>query len=550
MLPSLDPSQLSPWKKLQEQRAQWASRSLSALFAEDSQRSVKFSRQHGEILFDFAKNLWDEETLATLEALFEQCDLAEAKKQFFAGAAINATEKRAVMHPALRYFGDRPLYVNGENVMPAVEKVREQMSDFADLIISGNWKGFSGKTIKHIINIGIGGSDLGPQMVYEALRPYHNHLQCHFVSNVDGAHLAECLKPLDPAQCLFIVASKTFTTQETMTNAHSARAWFLRSEASESDIAKHFVAVSTNREKVIEFGIDPTNMFEFWDWVGGRYSVWSAIGLSLTCGLGYKNFEKFLKGAESMDRHFEQAPFRENIPSLMAALGLWYVNFWNAESEAIIPYAQNLQRFPAYFQQGNMESNGKSVNRAGQPLAYASGPIIWGEPGTNGQHAFFQLLHQGTRFIPVDFIGFAQSDYGLEDHQAKLLANLLAQSKALMQGKSREEVEQELAASGLDPAEIEALAPFKVFAGNRPSTTIIAKSLSPENLGALMAAYEHKIFVQGYIWNIYSFDQWGVELGKALASPLLMQLQQGESLAEEERDTKFLLDQIIVWQKD
>jgi len=529
MFSTVNPTNTNAWKDLEVHAKEIKELHLRKLFSEDPKRFEKFTLKHDKLLFDFSKNLVTEKTLNLLESLFKECKVTEAIASTLKGDAVNQTENRAVLHTALRNLGDQLIYVDGKEVNSDVLAVLEQMQDFADLVISGNWKGYSGKTVKHIVNIGIGGSDLGPQMVYEALKPYHNHLQCHFVSNVDGAHISETLKHLDPAQTLFIIASKTFSTQETMTNAHSAREWFLRSEASAEDIAKHFVAVSTNQEKVTEFGIDPTNMFGFWDWVGGRYSLWSAIGLSVACGLGYKNFEKLLRGAHAMDTHLAEAPFRENIPQIMAAIGIWNVNFLGAESEAIIPYDQNMHRFAAYFQQGNMESNGKNIDRSGQKVNYQTGPIIWGEPGTDGQHAFFQLLHQGTRFIPADFIAFARSHYNLGDHHVKLLANFLAQTEALMVGKTKDEVEAELKAAGKTSEEIAALGPFKVFEGNKPTTSIVGDILSPDNLGKLLAAYEHKILVQGIVWNIFSFDQWGVELGKQLASTILPILIDGNS---------------------
>lgn len=541
MFSTINPTNTNAWKDLEVHAKEIKELQMRKIFAEDEKRFEKFQLKHDKMLFDFSKNLITDKTLELLEALFIECKVSDAIASTLKGEAVNETEKRPVLHTALRNLGDKPTYVDGIEVNSGVLAVLEQMQDFSDLLISGNWKGYSGKTIKNIVNIGIGGSDLGPQMVYEALKPYHNHLQCYFVSNVDGAHISETLKNLDPAQTLFIIASKTFTTQETMTNAHSAREWFLRSEASEEDIAKHFVAVSTNKEKVTEFGIDPTNMFVFWDWVGGRYSLWSAIGLSIACGLGYKNFEKLLRGAHGMDTHLAEAPFRENIPQIMAAIGIWNVNFLGAESEAIIPYDQNMHRFAAYFQQGNMESNGKNVDRSGQKINYQSGPIIWGEPGTNGQHAFFQLLHQGTRLIPADFIAFARSHYDIGDHHVKLLANFLAQTEALMVGKTREEVESELRAAGKTSEEIAKLAPFKVFEGNKPTTSIVADILSPENLGKLLAAYEHKILIQGIVWNIYSFDQWGVELGKQLANTILPLLINGGN-TNKDSSTKGLIN--------
>lgn len=539
-----NPTSTSAWTKLEKLASDFQNRHLKELFTEDADRFERYTRKHGNLLFDFSKNLVDEEVLAALKELFSECGVSDGIKAMLEGEKINETENRAVLHTALRNFSDREVKVDGKAVNADVAKVLEQMQDFSDLIISGNWKGFSGKTIKNVVNIGIGGSDLGPLMVYEALKPYQNHLKCYFVSNVDGAHIHETLADLDPEQTLFIVASKTFTTQETMTNALSARAWFLRSEASEKDIAKHFVAVSTNREKVVEFGIDPTNMFGFWDWVGGRYSVWSAIGLSLACGLGYKNFEKFLQGAHEMDRHLAEAEFEENIPMLMAALGIWYVNFLGAESEAIIPYDQNMHRFAAYFQQGNMESNGKYVDRNGEAVNYNTGPIIWGEPGTNGQHAFFQLMHQGTRFIPADFIAFAESHYDLSDHHVKLLSNFLAQTEALMMGKDADAVEAEMRAAGASDERIAEIGPFRVFQGNRPTTSILGEKSTPENLGALIAVYEHKILIQGIVWNIFSFDQWGVELGKQLANTILPLLNGAKADVAKDGSTEGLIKYI------
>lgn len=549
MLPNKNPTTTKSWAKLKEHRASLEGTHLRDMFLNNPLRFDQFNLLLDDLLFDFSKNLITNKTISLLGSLFEECKVNDAVASMFGGEKINQTENRAVLHTALRNRSNQSVMADGEDVMPEINAVLERMHDFSDLLISGNWKGYTGKTIKHVVNIGIGGSDLGPLMVYESLKPYHNHIKCHYVSNVDGAHLAETLKELDPEQTLFIIASKTFTTQETMTNAQSARAWFLRSDASESDVAKHFVAVSTNRAKVEEFGIDPTNMFGFWEWVGGRYSLWSAIGLSLCCGLGFKNFEKLLKGAHRADEHFKTAPFSENIPMLMAALGIWYVNFWGAESEAIIPYAQNMHRFAAYFQQGNMESNGKNIDRNGQKVNYQTGPIIWGEPGTNGQHAFFQLLHQGTRFIPADFIAFAESNYETGDHHAKLLANFLAQTEALMKGKTREEVDTEMQKAGKSKAEIEKIAPYRVFEGNRPTTSIVGKQLTPEALGKLIALYEHKIFVQGVVWNIYSFDQWGVELGKQLAGNILPEVFAEKPIKSHDASTNGLLNYINSFQQ-
>jgi glucose-6-phosphate isomerase len=549
MLPKVDPTKTQSWQKLSQHYQTWENLHLRRLFEEDPQRFERFKSAAAGWQVDLSKNLMTTETQELLLALARECQLPEAMEAQRKGDPINETEQRAVLHTALRDRSNKAR-VEGQEVRPAVKEVLEQMHDFSDLLISGNWKGYSGKTIKNVVNIGIGGSDLGPAMVYEALKPYRNHLHCYFVSNVDGQHLQDTLQGLPPEQTLFIIASKTFTTQETMTNAHSARAWFLRhSDAKETDVAKHFVAVSTNEEKVKEFGINPSNMFGFWDWVGGRYSVWSAIGLSLCCGLGFKNFEKLLRGAEAMDHHFYEAELEENVPVQLALLGIWYVNFWGARSEAMVPYNQHLHRLAAYFQQGNMESNGKRINRAGTPVSYATGPVVWGEPGTNGQHAFFQLLHQGTPFIPVDFIGTAFSAQETGDHQAKLLANLLAQSEALMRGKTPEEAAAELQEEGYSPALVDHLAPHKAFPGNRPSTTLLTDKLSPERLGSLLALYEHKIFVQGIIWNIYSFDQWGVELGKQLAKPLLSELQ-GKALHDHDSSTAGLLQMLRQWRAE
>lgn len=548
MLPKINPTQTISWSKLQQHYQELSSTSLRDLFYQHPQAAERAQRWSFEVegfYFDFSKNFLTETTLDLLLQLAEECHLAEAMKDLQAGAKINETEQRAVLHHALRNLGESPVKTDGEDVMPAVRAVRAQMEAFAKKVISGSWQGYSGKAITDVVNIGIGGSDLGPQMVYEALKPYRQkHLRCHYVSNVDGAHLAETLENLNPETTLFIIASKTFTTQETMTNAHSAREWFMKVAGKEQAVARHFVAVSTNEAKVKEFGIDPANMFVFWEWVGGRYSLWSAIGLSLCIGLGPENFEELLAGAEAMDEHFFNANPAENMPVLMALLGIWQVNFWGAESEAIIPYSQNMLRFAAYFQQGNMESNGKSISRSGKAIDYGTGPIIWGEPGTNGQHAFFQLLHQGTHFIPCDFIAFAKSNYSAGDHHAKLLANFVAQTEALMVGKDAGTVREELTAQGLSEKEIEKLLPFKIFAGNRPTTTILGDKLTPKRLGSLIAAYEHKIFVQGVIWNIYSYDQWGVELGKQLAKKVLHELEDTNVKINHDPSTNQIIEKI------
>ena len=518
MLSKVNPTSTAAWQKLNEHHKGLKDTHLGEMFANNPDRFSQLSREFKNILWDFSKNLITEETLDLFEELFNECRLSEAIEAQFSGQYINETENRAVLHTALRNFSGRPVFVDGEDVMLAVKKELQKMKAFSEKLDYGEWRGMTGSEITDVVNIGIGGSDLGPAMVYEALKPFKRpHIRCHYVSNVDQAHLYETLDKLSPHTTLFIIASKSFTTDETMTNARTARRWFLRDDAAnEASIPKHFVAVSTNEEKVREFGIDPENMFVFWDWVGGRYSVWSSIGLSLCIGLGYEYFEVLLRGAHAMDEHFRTAAFKDNIPMLMAAIGIWYTNFWGAETEAIIPYQQNLSRFAAYFQQGNMESNGKSIDRSGKPVSYHTGPVVWGEPGTNGQHAFFQLLHQGTRLIPCDFIGFVNSRYPSLEHQLKLMANFFAQTEALMEGRSYKDVQENAKDSDLAHLQI----PYRVFEGNKPTTTILGHELEPFTLGALIAAYEQKIFTQGVIWNIYSFDQWGVELGKVLAKKI------------------------------
>lgn len=542
MLPKINPTQTTAWPGLKDHFNSIKGTALKDLFDADPDRFTRFSIEFGTILWDFSKNIVNAQTLDKFEKLFEECGLPEAISAQFEGKFINETEGRAVLHTALRNFSGQPVMVKGEDVMPAIKTELNKMEVFSERLKNGTWKGFSGKAITDIVNIGIGGSDLGPVMMYEALKPFHlPNLKCHFVSNVDEAHINETLKGLNSESTLFIIASKTFTTQETMTNAMTARQWFL-DKGSEEDIAKHFVAVSTNEEKVKAFGIDPANMFIFWDWVGGRYSVWSAIGLSLCCGIGYDNYEAILKGAHSMDEHFRHQEFKQNIPMIMAAIGIWYVNFWGAQSEAIIPYQQNLSRFAAYFQQGNMESNGKSIDRNGNPIDYQTGPIVWGEPGTNGQHAFFQLIHQGTQLIPCDFIGFVNSLYPSQDHQNKLMANFFAQTEALMQGRSLAEVRE-----GVQPGSLgEDQVPFRVFEGGKPTTTILGDQLDPHTLGILVAAYEHKIFVQGVIWNIYSYDQWGVELGKQLANRILPELEGQEEVKSHDNSTNALINHYLL----
>ncbi|HPH24558.1 MAG TPA: glucose-6-phosphate isomerase, partial [Chitinophagaceae bacterium] len=488
---------------------------MKDLFASDPERFKKFSLCLEDLVFDYSKNIINENTLQLLLQLAEECKLKDAIPEMFAGVKINETEHRAVLHTALRNFSDTPILADGKDVMPLIKKVLNQMEAFCSNVHTGKWRGYTGKKIKYIVNIGIGGSDLGPVMVTEALKPYWKKgIETYFVSNVDGSHIAETLKKVKPEETLFLIASKTFTTQETMTNAHTARQWFLEHVQDETHIAKHFAALSTNEKEVAKFGIDTANMFEFWDWVGGRYSLWSAIGLSISLTIGYDNFEQLLKGAFAADEHFKTAKFNQNIPVLMALLGIWYTNFFNAQSEAILPYDQYMHRFAAYFQQGNMESNGKCIDRNGNTIDYKTGPVIWGEPGTNGQHAFYQLIHQGTIVIPCDFIAPAITHNAIGDHHHKLMSNFFAQTEALMNGKTEEEVKAELVKAGKSDEEIKKLSPFKVFQGNKPTNSILVKEITPFSLGMLIALYEHKIFVQGVIWNIFSFDQWGVELGK------------------------------------
>ncbi len=541
MLKRVDPTQTKVWKQLRDHFEAVRDERISSLFAQDAGRFEAFSTRFEEMLVDYSKNRITDETLELLFRLARETGVPEAIEAMFTGQPINETENRAVLHVALRNRSNEPIYVNGQDVMPAVNAVLNQMQMFSEELLSGRWKGYTGKPITDIVNIGIGGSDLGPVMVTEALRPYWKNITPHFVSNVDGTHIAETLRRVNPETTLFIVASKTFTTQETMRNAHTAREWFLET-ATENDIAKHFVAVSTNQEKVKEFGIDPANMFVFWDWVGGRYSLWSAIGLSIACTIGFDHFRELLEGAHAMDRHFRTTPLERNIPVLLALLGIWYNNFFGAETEAILPYDQYLHRFAAYFQQGDMESNGKSIDREGKPVTYQTGPIIWGEPGTNGQHAFYQLIHQGTKLIPCDFIAPARTHNPLANHHAILLSNFFAQTEALMKGKSKDEVEAELRAAGKSEDEIARLLPFKVFAGNRPTNSILIKKITPRTLGSLIAMYEHKIFVQGVIWNIFSFDQWGVELGKQLANSILPELEGDEEVTLHDGSTNGLIN--------
>ncbi|MGF7028619.1 glucose-6-phosphate isomerase [Sphingobacterium sp. HSC-15S19] len=520
---------------------------LRALFAADPTRFEKFSIAFEDILLDYSKNRITAETKALLVQLAKECGLADAIAAMFSGERINVTENRPVLHTALRNQSDQPVYVDGKDVMPDVKRVLAQMKAFTEKIIAGQWKGYTGKEITDVVNIGIGGSDLGPVMVTEALKAYKTRLNVHFVSNVDGTHIAETLKAVDPETTLFLIASKTFTTQETMANAHTAKDWFLASGALQEDVAKHFAALSTNTEAVRAFGIDTQNMFEFWDWVGGRYSLWSAIGLSISLAIGFDNFEELLKGAYDADVHFKETSFESNIPVILALLGVWYNNFFQAESHAILPYDQYLHRFAAYFQQGDMESNGKYVDRNGQQVDYQTGPIIWGEPGTNGQHAFYQLIHQGTKLIPCDFIAPANSLNPIGNHHQLLLSNFFAQTEALMNGKTEEEVVAELKKAGKSEQEIEALKAYKVFEGNRPTNSILFKIMTPRTLGRLIAFYEHKIFVQGVIWNIYSFDQWGVELGKQLANQILPELSDANTVTSHDSSTNGLINAYKAW---
>jgi glucose-6-phosphate isomerase len=531
------------WKQLEEHARSIAPLHLRDLFAAEPDRFRRFSLQWGDILLDYSKNRVTNETLQLLLELARQQDVEQWRARMFAGEKINATENRAVLHTALRNRSDRPVMVEGKDVMPDVRGVLAHMRTFSNAVRLGEWQGYTGERIRDVVNIGIGGSDLGPVMVTEALRPYgRGSVRVHFVSNVDGTHILETLRDIAPATTLFIVASKTFTTQETLTNAHTARAWLLAAAKDDAAIARHFVALSTNAAEVRKFGIDTANMFEFWDWVGGRYSLWSAIGLSIAIAIGSENFEELLDGAYAMDEHFRTAPLDQNMPVILALLGVWYGNFFGAQSHAILPYDQYMHRFPAYFQQGDMESNGKSVDRNGQSVDYSTGPVIWGEPGTNGQHAFYQLIHQGTRLIPADFLMPMETHNPVGDHHRILLSNFFSQTEALMKGKTRAEAEKELRAAGQTGTALEALLPHKVFEGNRPTNTILFKKLTPHTLGSLIALYEHKIFVQGILWNINSFDQWGVELGKQLAKVILPELNVPGTISSHDSSTNGLIN--------
>lgn len=541
-LPKIDPTTTKAWGRLKAHHTNTQSDEVKHYFRKDAGRAAKFTVKWNDFIFDFSKNRISEETVALLLELANEVKLKEAISAGFNGDIINQTESRAVLHTALRAQEDEIIKVDGENVVSEVYEVKQRIKDFTHAVIDGQRKGFTGKTFTDVVNIGIGGSDLGPAMVTEALAFYKNHLKVHFVSNVDGDHVNEVLKDLNPETTLFVVVSKTFTTQETLSNATTIKKWFLSRSfgTTQDDIAKHFAAVSTNTEKINEFGISDDNVFPMWDWVGGRFSLWSAVGLSIALAVGYENFNDLLKGANEMDTHFKEADFSENIPVIMALISVWYNNFYGAETEAIIPYTQYLSRFSAYLQQGIMESNGKSVDRNGKRTTYETGTIIWGEPGTNAQHAFFQLIHQGTKLIPTDFIGFKHSLHGNIDHHNKLMANFFAQTEALMNGKTKEQVVFELKAKGNTTEEIEALAPYKVFEGNKPTNTFLIDKLTPASLGSLIALYEHKIFVQGVIWNIFSYDQWGVELGKQLAGTILKDIE-GSEIADHDSSTLQLL---------
>ncbi len=543
----ISPENTTSWKSLTASRNRMDAVDIKSLFNADQNRFDKYSISFGEILFDYSKNRIDGQVMSELLGLTEECKVRESIDAMFGGDKINETEGRSVLHTALRNRSDRPVWSDGNDVMPEVRRVLAKMRTFCHKIHSGEHKGFTGKKIQHIVNIGIGGSDLGPVMVTEALRPYWlEGMQAHFVSNIDGTHIAEVFKKIDPETTLFLIASKTFTTQETMTNAATARDWFLSNGGSNKDIALHFAALSTNEKAVGSFGIDTENMFEFWDWVGGRYSLWSAIGLSIALTIGFDRFEQLLEGGYSVDEHFRNTPFEKNIPVIMALVGIWNCNFLGAHTEAILPYDQYMHRFPAYFQQGNMESNGKTVGRDGIPVKHETGPVIWGEPGTNGQHAFYQLIHQGTKSIPCDFIVPAQSHNPLPGHHDKLLSNFFAQTRALAFGKTLKTVKEEMQAAGSSPEVIEKIAPFRVFSGNRPSNSFLVNIINPYTLGQLIALYEHKIFVQGVIWNIFSFDQWGVEYGKQLANMILPELQDNAPVSKFDSSTNGLINS---WKK-
>lgn len=543
MLGKVNPVTTEAWKRLAVHFEKMKDRSMTDLFNEDPGRFSKFSLQFEDLFLDYSKNLIDEETMKLLTGLAEEIKVKGAIEAMFAGEKINETEGRAVLHTALRNRSNTPVLADGKDVMPEVNAVLAKMQGFSELVISGKWKGHTGKPTTDIVNIGIGGSDLGPVMVTEALKPYWQPgINAHFVSNIDGTHITETLSRLSPETTLFIIASKTFTTQETMTNARTARKWFLDTAKDEAFVKNHFVAVSTNEKEVVKFGIDPANMFVFWDWVGGRYSLWSAIGLSIACTVGYENFTELLEGAYAMDRHFRETEPEKNMPVILGLVSIWYSNFFGTHTEAVLPYDQYLHRLAPYFQQAYMESNGKNVDRSGERVSYQTGQIIWGEPGTNGQHSFYQLIHQGTKIIPCDFIAPARSHNPVGEHHHILLSNLFAQTEALMKGKSEDEVVSEMRKAGMDESEIAMLAPFRVFPGNRPTNTILMKKITPRSLGSLIALYEHKIFVQGVVWNVFSFDQWGVELGKQLAKKILSELPDDSEVSSHDSSTNGLIN--------
>ena len=538
-LSRINPAQTKAWTALQDHFNQDNTSDIKSLFESESNRAKDFSIQWNNFYVDYSKNALSKKTMDLLIDLSKEVGLSEAIAHYFNGTAINETESRAVLHTALRDKDATPINVDGENIIPQIREVKAQMKAFSNDIINGTKRGYTGKAFTDVVNIGIGGSDLGPAMVVEALKFYKNHLKVHFVSNVDGDHVQEVIRELNPETTLFVVVSKTFTTQETLSNATTIKNWFLET-ASQEDVAKHFAAVSTNTQKISDFGIVPAHVFTMWDWVGGRFSLWSAVGLSIALAVGYDHFEAMLDGAFEMDQHFKHSPFKENIPVVLSLISIWYANFHKAETQAIIPYTQYLSRFSAYLQQGIMESNGKCFDRSGNRVSYETETVIWGEPGTNSQHAFFQLMHQGTKLIPADFIGFKKSLHGDTDHHNKLMANFFAQTEALLSGKTRTQVEQEFAEKGTDPALAAKVAPFKVFEGNKPTNTLLIDQLTPETLGSLIALYEHKIFVQGVIWNIFSYDQWGVELGKQLATNILSDIE-GITKGQHDPSTQLLL---------
>jgi glucose-6-phosphate isomerase len=547
MLTNQDFTQTPAFYKLKNDFNRLKNTDIKSLFNSNIQRQNEFSLEFNTLFFDYSKNILDKEALGNLIDLAHQTGLESAIKAQFSWNVINVTENRSVLHTALRAKNNSEIIIDGKNIMLDIQLVKNQMKDFCEQVIQGHWKGYSGKSITDVVNIGIGGSDLGPVMVTEALKAYKNHLNIHFVSNVDGTNISETLKKINPETTLFLIASKTFTTQETMANAFSARNWFLAEALDMKHVAKHFVAMSTNKNEVEKFGIDAQNMFVFWDWVGGRYSLWSAIGLSIALSIGFENFELLLSGANEMDIHFANEPFETNIPVILALLGVWYTQFFNANTHAILPYDQYMHRFAAYFQQGDMESNGKSVDRNGNRVTYPTGPVIWGEPGTNGQHAFYQLIHQGTQLIPADFIAPAITHNKIGNHHTLLMSNFFAQTEALMNGKTKKEVDAELQKAGLSNEQINKLSPFKVFEGNRPTNSILVKQITPKILGTLIAMYEHKIFVQGIIWNIYSYDQWGVELGKQLANSILPELENNDIIQSHDSSTNGLINKFKTW---